>query len=205
LGEGRVRVPRVSVNTLTAALPREERALEPAACQRLPSKSEDMAFSIKQLLFSMAVVAFGLVALFSEDKPLLGRLFDLLTLGILIGMAYAAWLSTGESRAFRLGFLCWGALYFLLFKKIFDVGLADLMSRAFRGLLNLVWGASGGAQNMTLPEPVVFSERGVMDFPYPNFFVTCHSLLLLLIGVVGGWVTIYFYRKRQRMLSRRSD
>jgi hypothetical protein len=127
-----------------------------------------------------------------------------LTLGILIGMAYAAWLSSGESQAFRLGFLCWGALYFLLFKKIFDVGLSGLMSRAYRGLLNLVWGASGGVpQNWDLPEPLVYSERGVVDFSYPNFYVTGHSLLLLLIGVVGGWLTAYFYRKRQHMLAKR--
>ncbi len=160
-----------------------------------------MAFSIKQLLFSTAVVAFGLVALFSEDNPLLGRLFDLLTLGILVGMAYAAWLSTGESRVFRLGFLCWGAVYFLLFKKIFDVGLSDMISRAYRGLFDLAWSASGGwPQGMTVPEPLVFSERGVVDHVYPNFYVTCHSLLLLLIGVIGGWVTVYFYRERQRRL-----
>jgi hypothetical protein len=162
-----------------------------------------MAFSIKQLLFSMAVVAFGLVALLSGFKPLLGYLFDLLTLGILIGMAYGAWMSTGESRAFRLGFLCWGVLYFLLFKKIFDVGLSDLVSRAFRGLLNLIWGESGGVpQDWTLPEPPILSERGTVDFEYSNFYITCHSLLLLLIGLIGGWVTVYFYRKRVRMLAK---
>jgi hypothetical protein len=126
-----------------------------------------------------------------------------LTLGILIGMAYGAWMSTGESRAFRLGFLCWGVLYFLLFKKIFDVGLSDLVSRAFRGLLNLIWGESGGVpQDWTLPEPPILSERGTVDFEYSNFYITCHSLLLLLIGLIGGWVTVYFYRKRVRMLAK---
>jgi hypothetical protein len=25
--------------------------------------------------------------------------------------------------------------------------------------------------------------------------------LLLLIGLIGGWVTVYFYRKRERMLA----
>ena len=127
-----------------------------------------MAFSIKQLLFSMAVVAFGLVAMLSEDKPLLGKLFDLLTLGILIAMAYGAWLSTGECRAFRLGFLCWALLYFYLFKKIFNVGLSDMISRAFRGLLNLVWSASGGGQTMMLPGPS-YSASEVSWIILPQF------------------------------------
>ena len=103
-----------------------------------------MAFSIKQLLFCMTVVAFGLVAMLSEYRPLLGKLFDLLTLGILIAMAYGAGLSSGEPRAFRVGFLCWASLYFFLFKKTFDVGISDLISRAYRGLFDLVWSASGG-------------------------------------------------------------
>ena len=29
-----------------------------------------------------------------------------------------------------------------------------------------------------------------------------HSLFLLFFGLVGGWVTVYFYRKRQRMLAK---
>jgi hypothetical protein len=161
-----------------------------------------MAFGIKQLLVCVAVVALGLVALLS-DAPVLGRLFDLLTLGILIGMAYGAWLASGESRAFRVGFVCWALLYFVLFKKIFDVGVADLVSRAYRELLDRAWRDGGGGglpQGMTLPEPAVFSERGIGQYMYPNFHAVGHSLFLLLVGVIGGWVTVYFYRKRQRML-----
>jgi hypothetical protein len=33
---------------------------------------------------------------------------------------------------------------------------------------------------------------------------TGHLLLSLLFGLVGGWVTVYFYRQRQRMLNQRS-
>jgi hypothetical protein len=163
-----------------------------------------MAFSIKVLLFWMAVVAFGLVAMLSENKPVLGQLFDLLTLGILIAMAYGAWLSTGESRAFRLGFLCWALLYFFLFKKIFDVGISGLISSGYRELIDHAWRATGGVGDMTLPEPPVFTERGVGEYVYPNFHLVNHSLLLLLVGVIGGWVTVYFYRKRERMLTQRS-
>ena len=156
-----------------------------------------MAFSIKQLLFWMAVVAFGLVALVSEDKPVLGKLFDLLTLGILIGLAYGAWLSTGESRVFRVGFLSWAFLYCLLFKKIFDIGISDLISSAYLELIDRAWG--GVPPGMTIPEPPVFGERGIGNYVYPNFHLVGHSLILLLLGFVGGWVTVFFYRKRQRM------
>ncbi len=147
-----------------------------------------MAFSIKQLLFCIAVVAFGLMAMFSVSKPDLGTLFDLLTLGILIGMAYGAWLSTGESRAFRVGFLGWALLYFFLFVKKFDVGIYDLADLAYRA---------------TVPPAFLPSTpRGGFDpgFGYSNYYRVFHCLFLLLLGLVGGWVTVYFYRKRQRML-----
>ena len=145
-----------------------------------------MAFSIKQLLFCMAVVAFGLVAMLSQNKPVLGKLFDLLTLGIVIAVAYGAWLSTGESRAFRVGFLGWAVLYFFLFKQKFDVGIYDLVNRAYRA---------------TQPPVVEPTPPGFgVGWGYSNFYPVFHCLFLLLLGVVGGWITVYFYRKRQRML-----
>ena len=54
-----------------------------------------MAFSVKQLLFMMAVVAFGVAALVNADKPFVFQLFDLLTLAILIAIAYGAWINQG--------------------------------------------------------------------------------------------------------------
>jgi hypothetical protein len=166
-----------------------------------------MAFSIKQLLFSMAVVAFGLVAMLSEYRPLLGKLFDLLTLGILIAMAYGVWLTSGERRAFRVGFLCWALLYFFLFKKTFGVGISELINYAFRlaqpppvipggyGRGGMAGGAYGGGYGGG-------GFGGGIQFPYSNFIPVCHSLVLLLLGVLGGWVTVYFYRKRKRMLAK---
>jgi hypothetical protein len=148
----------------------------------------NMAFSIKQLLFWMAIVAFGLVAMFSR-KPVIGMLFDLLTLGILIAAAYGAWLSYGELRAFRVGFLCWAVVYFLLFKQKFNVPVNDLIRRAYRAVQPPIPGLQNGGG---------FGGGGFGL--HPNFNSVFHSLFLLLLGVVGGWVTVYFYRKRQRML-----
>src|SRR4051812_37698961 len=125
-----------------------------------------MAFSVKQLLFCIAVLAFGLVALLS-DQPVMGTLFESLTLGILSTTAYGAWLSYAELRAFRVGFLCWAALYFMLFKKRVDVGVDDLINRAYRTF-----------QPETMAPPP-------FGFPHPNFTQVFHSLFLLLLGVVG--------------------
>jgi hypothetical protein len=172
-----------------------------------------MAFSIKQLLFSMAFVAFGLMAMLSEYRPLLGKLFDLLTLGILIAMAYGVWLSSGERRAFRVGFLCWALLYFYLFKKTFSVGISELINYAFRvvqpppvipggfgrgayGGGGMAGGAYGGGG---------YGGGAFSGSYYGNFTPVFHSMFLLLLGIVGGWLTVYFYRKREQMLARRSD
>jgi hypothetical protein len=153
-----------------------------------------MRFSIKHLLFCMAVVAFELGAL-TSDKPVLGKLIALVTLGILIAAAYGAWLSQGELRAFRVGFLCWAVLYFLLFNKAFDVGVHDLIRLAYLAyrppMIVAPGGQSGGGGGF---------GGGGFD---PNFYPVCHSLFLLLLGLIGGWVTVYFYRKRQKMLTER--
>ena len=150
-----------------------------------------MAFSIKQLLFSMAVIAFAIVAI-NVDKPVFGKLFDVMTLGIIIAAAYGAWLATGKRRAFRIGFFCWAILYFVLVKKKFDLGTDDLLRLAYRELL---------APPINIPSGQLgLSGGGGFLGAHPNFFPVCHSLMLLLLGVVGGCITAYFYQKRQQML-----
>ena len=119
----------------------------------------------------------------------------------LIAMAYGIWLSSGERRAFRVGFLCWALLYFLLFKKSFSVGITWLIKYAYRAVQpppviafppGTGGGFSGGGS---------FGGGGI-QFPYTNFTPVFHSMFLLLLGLVGGWVTVYFYRKRERMLAK---
>ena len=142
-----------------------------------------MAFSIKQLLSSIAVVAFGLVALLSEYKPVLAKLFDLLTLGILIAVAYGVWLSTGERRAFRIGFLCWALLYFVLYKQTSATGIYELMNRAYRAV----------TQAFIVYPPGYSGSRyggyggGGIQFPYSNFIPVSHSLIFCcLVSSAAG-------------------
>jgi hypothetical protein len=156
-----------------------------------------MAFSIKQLLFSMAVAAFGLVAMLSEYRTVLGKVFDGLTLVILVAIAYGAWLFTGERRAFRVGFLCWAVLYFLLFKQTFDVGISDLANLVRRAVQ---------AQSFVASQSAAIDGGGFTGsfwpIPHSNFYPAFHTLLLLLLGLIGGCVTVYFYRKRERKLAK---
>ncbi len=77
-------------------------------------------------------------------------------------------------------------------------GVHDLINRAyfefFQPVIIVPGGQGGGG----------FGDGGggwVSRFP--NFHSVCHCLFLLLLGIIGGWVTVYFYRKRQKMLAER--
>jgi hypothetical protein len=165
-----------------------------------------MAFSVKQLLFSMAVVAFGVAALVNADKPFVFQLFDLLTLAILIAIAYGAWIHQGAQRAYRVGFLCWAALYYWFFKEGFNIGAGEVIDYAAR-----VFGPerpSAGIYfdlqtDLPFEEPPQEGTRYGSYGWYTGFQSIGHSMLLLFFGLVGGWVTVYFYRKRASKLANR--
>ncbi|HEX2475900.1 MAG TPA: hypothetical protein VHK01_14210 [Lacipirellulaceae bacterium] len=168
-----------------------------------------MAFSVKQLLFSMAVVAFGVAALVNADKPFVFQLFDLLTLAILIAIAYGAWINQGAQRAYRIGFLCWAALYYWFFKEGFNIGAGDLIDYAAR-----VFGPErpsggygrdrgyGGYSGYGMQSGDLFDWQAAPGnyHWYIGFRSIGHSLLVLFFGLVGGWLTVYFYRKRERRM-----
>jgi hypothetical protein len=161
-----------------------------------------MAFSVKQLLFMMAVAAFGVAALANADKPFVFQLFDLLTLAILIAIAYGAWINQGAQRAYRLGFLCWAALYYWFFKQQFNIGTGDLidvvtyMTQPIR--------PSARYRGDSMPPVDIFgvTARGPNYVWRTAYRSIGHSLFLLFFGLVGGWVTVYFYHKRERMLAK---
>ena len=96
-------------------------------------------------------------------------------------MAYGVWLSEGETRAFRVGFLGWVTLFWVLMFWRYDIGVDTLI---------------GFANDMLHPKNPV----GNWINPY---FQIGRCFLSLLFGLIGGWVTMYFYRKRQRMLKKR--
>jgi hypothetical protein len=136
-----------------------------------------MAFSIKHILFGMAFIAIGLAALRNADVRFAKQAINLLVLATVIVVAYGIWTSQGEQRAFRIGFVCWVALFWLTIRLEFDIGADQMISYA---------------NEILRPK----SEVGKWITAY---FQIGRSLLSLLAGLVGGWVTLFFYRKRQHM------
>ncbi len=138
-----------------------------------------MAISVRQLLVTVLFSCFALAALINHERTFMLEFVKIVTFGALVAMAYGAWAGAGENRAFCAGFVLWGGLYYLLFVVIqterFDLGTDVLLLRLGRRL----------------------DHAG---FSWALYEKTGHLLLSILFGLVGGWVTVYFYRKRQRML-----
>ena len=155
-----------------------------------------MSFSIKQLLLGMAVVAVALAALLTAHKPFVATLVRLATLSISILLAYGIWTSDRETRAFRIGFLCWGGVFFLsnvlIQTKMLDLGVDDLADQL------VGW---------FYPDEFQFSRTGTIigvtsgggTWLLRDFKLIFQCIVSLLLGFIGGWVTVYFYRKRQKM------
>jgi hypothetical protein len=154
-----------------------------------------MAFGIKHVLLAIAVVAIGLAALLNAGTPFVSESFSLFTLVVLIGAAYGIWMSNGETRAFRIGFVAWSALYYWLFSRTFDIGTGRLLYLASIAL--------GRQQTTSEANDDLFGTPFQAPSPYVDFqqgFTSIgHCLFLLIFGLIGGCVTVYFYRKRQRM------
>jgi hypothetical protein len=163
-----------------------------------------MSFSIKQFLFCIAVVVIGLAALANADKLFIKELIDLLTVGILIFMAYSAWTSDGQRRAFRIGFVLWGLLYYWFFKHNFDIGTTEILFRLSPAFQKAIATSPASTSSPDLFGPPQLSQqRGPAVDWDKSYYSIGNALFLLLFALIGGCVTVYFYRKRQRTLNRK--
>ena len=144
-----------------------------------------MAISVKQLLVSILFVGFAIAAILNHQRPYMLECVKLTVFGTLVVMAYGVWATVGEARAFCAGFLLWGGLYYLLFVVIqtdrVDLGTDMLLTRV------------GSQLDLASPR-----------FTWALYEKTGHLLISLVSGVIGSWVTVYFYRKRQWMLANRT-
>jgi hypothetical protein len=105
-------------------------------------------------------------------------LVKLITIGALVVMSYGVWAFLGEKRAYCAGFLVWGGLYYVAYivleSRRVDLGTDTLILWLGRQLETgrIMW--------------AVYEKIG-------------HLLMSLLLGWIGGWVTVFFYRVRQHL------
>ncbi len=138
-----------------------------------------MALSLKHFLLLILFAAFALAALTHSERAWMLEIVKFVTFGALIVMAYGIWAYAGERRAFRAGFVLWGGGYYLFYVMVhsrpIDLGTDRMINWLF-------WKLEPG--------------RGI----WAVFEKSSHLLFSLLFGIIGGWVTVYFYRRRERTL-----
>jgi hypothetical protein len=142
-----------------------------------------MALSLKHFLLLVLFAAFSLAALTHSERAWMLEIVKFATFGTLVVMAYGVWAYAGERRAYRVGFVLWGGMYYLLYvviqSRLIDLGTDRLINWMF-------WKLEPG--------------RGI----WAVFEKTSHLFFSLLLGIIGGWMTVYFYRERRRRL-RKND
>jgi len=136
-----------------------------------------MSISVKQFLLLILFAGFALAALMNSERTFMVELVKLVTFGTLVLMAYGAWANVGERRAYCAGFVLWGGIYYALFVVI-RTHRIDLGTETF-----LLWLGPKLDQGRIMW--AVFEKTG-------------HLLLSLFFGILGAWVTVYFYRKRRQ-------
>ncbi len=142
-----------------------------------------MALSLKQLLLLILFAGFALAALRYSERTFMIELVKVVAFATLVLMAYATWANVGERRAYCAGFVLWGGIYYTLFVVLRSHRI-DIGTDTF-----LLWLG-----------PKLDSGR----IMWAVFEKTGHLLLSLLFGILGAWVTVYFFRRRTRMLGERN-
>jgi hypothetical protein len=139
-----------------------------------------MAFSLRHFLLLILYAGFALAALMNSERTFMLETVKLVTFAVLVLMAYGAWTNVGARRAFCCGFVLWGGIYYALFVAI-RTNRIDIGTERF-----LLWlGPKLDAGRIMW---AVFEKTG-------------HLLFSLFFGILGAWVTVYFYRRRQQALS----
>jgi hypothetical protein len=140
-----------------------------------------MGLSLKHFLLLVLFAGFALAALTHSERAYMLEIVKFVTFATLIVMAYGIWAYAGERRAYRAGFVLWGGAYYLFYvilqSRLIDVGTDRFINWLF-------WKLEPG--------------RGI----WAVFEKSSHLLFSLLFGIIGGWMTVYFYRERQRRLAR---
>jgi hypothetical protein len=142
-----------------------------------------MAFSLKQFLLLVLFAGFTLAALMNSEETFMIELVKLVTFGAIVLMAYGAWANVGERRAYCAGFVLWGGIYYILF-VVLRTSRIDLGTETF-----ILWLGRHLESGRVIW--AVYEKTG-------------HLLFSLLFGIIGAWITVFFYRQRIKMHGKRS-
>jgi hypothetical protein len=142
-----------------------------------------MSVSVKHFLLLILFAAFSLAALLNSERAFMLEFVKLATFFTLVFMAYGAWANAGQTRAYCTGFVLWGGLYYIVF--------VVLQSRHL----------DFGVENLLLWLGQLLDRMTARHLIWAVYEKTGHLLFSILFGIIGGLVTVYFYGKRQRILS----
>ena len=152
------------------------------------------------------IVCVGLAALMNADGRFASECISLLTLAIIVFCAYSIWINCDEPRAFFVGFVCWSVIYGTVFCWRSDfrlnIGTDEVLYLAAKAIAQEPRQTDRPAAESGLED--LFGPPPLQPDSYERFSSIGHNLFAILFGLIGGWVTVYFYRKRQRVLRRHS-
>ena len=184
-----------------------------------------MTFSIRTFLIAVAIVAIWLGALVSKTPLVIEIVTNATGLMILLILAFAIWERRPEQRAFWTGFfvLAFGNLvlaYCLTTYQRTGVQVAQLIvgqpapQVAGNTPYGLQWmpATTSGPVNVAFPPTnyagsVTYTLSGAVG-PTPDYFQQVEAIrsavpmmASLLVGVIGGWLTLWIYRRRSDELA----
>jgi len=165
-----------------------------------------MSFSIRQLIVFTSVVAICLTALANASRPLVPGLMQMFLFAVLASFAYGAYLTSGEKRAFRVGFLGW-----VVAMGTFGMTGAGNPYGLLQTAFNAVAPVFKPNEFSNSPPTQVSSSRLYrigLSREYPpseyewedSITKVGYCLIPMIWGFIGGWVTVFVYRKRERRL-----
>jgi hypothetical protein len=178
-----------------------------------------MTFSIRTFFVAIAIVAIWLGALVSKSPLLIEIVANLTGLMILLTLAWAIWERRPEQRAFWTGFfvLAFGNLvlssYLSTYQRtgyqVASLFVGQPPQQMGYAPYGLQWFPAGTTNNVTLPAPLT-NQTGTYSYtlsgavgPSPDIQQQVEAIRTavpmmasLLVGVVGGWLTLWIWRRR---------
>ena len=169
-----------------------------------------MSFSIKWLLYAVAYIAVSLAALLNANELWRIGCRSAVMLTVLIATAGSVW-SSGKKRAFYGGYVLFAVSLFTNFfgqcEFITANALTAIHKRIFEPVSETVTGPFYPSQYDGDVLTVTNQNNGVLlvSSVRPErleFLGVGHAVFAAALGVVGGYVAVWFYSHREALIER---